>query len=124
MEVRYLASHPLVEEKNERISITKGPLVDCIEEVDNPDVKLTESMINPESREKKEFQPNLFGGIMQLSLIAENRVSDHNWDRELYLPIESNVHKTVRNKIKVFSVPCFTWANRSPGAMDIWHSYF
>ncbi len=123
MDVRYIMSHPLVEENTGRTTITRGPLVYCMEEADNPEVNLSEIVINTASQLMVEFQPNLLGGIIQLRCVAQNRSIDPSMEAELYLPINSIEYETKRNMIEVLFIPYYAWANRTPGAMEIWHLY-
>jgi DUF1680 family protein len=123
MDVRYLVSHPSVEESFGRTTITRGPLVYCLEQVDNPDVKLSEIVINPAHKPKGEYKLSLLGEIVQLYLAAEKRKINPNWKVGLYQPIRSIEHISNSNKIEVVSIPYYVWENRTPGAMKIWNLY-
>jgi hypothetical protein len=121
MEVRYLESHPLVEENTGRIAITRGPLVYCLETADNPTVRLSEIEINPARQPEVEFMPDILGGIVQLRILADKRRIDPKWDSTLYYPIDSSGYSAKRDEVEVMAIPYYAWANREPGEMEIWH---
>jgi DUF1680 family protein len=47
MEIHYLEAHPLVSENSNKVAITRGPLVYCMESADNTDVSLSRIIIDP-----------------------------------------------------------------------------
>jgi DUF1680 family protein len=123
MDVRYIESHPFVDENFRRIAISRGPLLYCLETADNPNVSLPEIRINLFVQPEVENMPDLLGGITQLCLFGKIRPIDKDWSDKLYRWIRSEKTQTKDQEIEVLSVPYFAWANREPGAMAIWHQY-
>ncbi|MFZ0534309.1 MAG: beta-L-arabinofuranosidase domain-containing protein [Anaerolineales bacterium] len=121
MDIRFIESHPSVEENIGRIAITRGPLVYCLEAVDNPKVLLSEIWVNPSIQPAYEFVPDFLGGIMQLHLMGKIRPVDQNWNNRLYQPVHLNKSRDDCCEIEILSIPYYSWANREPGAMEIWH---
>ncbi len=121
MDVRFIESHPMVEENYERIAIARGPLLYCLEAVDNPDALLSDIRINPLVQPEIEFVPDLLGGIVRLRLSGSVRLVDTDWNNKLYRPIHLNLPHAYDRDIEIISIPYFTWANRKPGAMGIWY---
>jgi DUF1680 family protein len=107
MKVRYLESHPLVAENTRRIAITRGPLVYCMESVDNPGILLSEVRINPLQQPEVEFVPDLLGGIVQLRFLAEKSIIDPNWDVNLYRPLELYGSRSKGDEVEVTSIPYY-----------------
>jgi DUF1680 family protein len=123
MDVRFFESHPNVEENFGRIAITRGPLLYCLEEVDNPNVLLSEIWFNTSKQPEVEFVPNLLGGVMRLRVMGKVRAIDKDWDNKLYRPIPLDKDQTKDGAIEVISIPYFAWANRKLGAMAVWHLF-
>ena len=62
MAVQVLATHPKVKSTLGQVAVTFGPLVYCLESVDNPDVNIFAAQLDPGSL-SAEFTSDLFGGI-------------------------------------------------------------
>jgi len=121
MDVRFIESHPMIVENYDRIAITRGPLVYCLEAVDNPGVLLSQIRINPAVQPEIEFVPGLLGGIVILHLSGGFRSIEAEWDKKLYRIVKVNLPQADEHKIRVISIPYYAWANRKPGAMGIWN---
>lgn len=122
MDVCFSESHPLVEENIGRIAITRGPLLYCMEEVDNPNLNLYTVRINPSIRPDAEYIPDLIGGIVRIRSLGHIRAPDIGWNDKLYRPLQLENKQQNEPEIELSSVPYFAWANRKQGAMSIWHS--
>lgn len=115
MPVQRLKAHPKVEADLGRIALQRGPLVYCVEGIDNgglaknlvvpPDVELT-----------AEHRADLLGGVtvIQGHGLAIQQVS---WPETLYLP-SGAVPGT--SNITFTAIPYFANANRQPGEMSVW----
>lgn len=87
-------AHPKVKGHKGKVALTRGPLVYCLESVDNPDVDLFAAQLDPSSL-REEFVPNLLNGCVV-------------------------VHgKTIDGKPLKF-IPYFLWANRGESQMTVW----
>jgi DUF1680 family protein len=87
-------AHRKVKGARGRVALTRGPLVYCLESVDNPDLNLFEAEIDLASL-KAEFDPPLLGGIWALS------------------------GKTAQREA-VTAIPYYSWANRGESQMVVW----
>jgi DUF1680 family protein len=123
MEVRYIESHPFIEENFGRIAISRGPILYCLEEVDNPNILLSEFQINPSIEPEVELAPDLLGGIVRLRLTGRIDTIDKDWDDKLYRMIHLDKDQRNDQVKEVVSIPYYAWANRKPGPMTIWLSY-
>jgi DUF1680 family protein len=77
-----------------KVALTRGPLVYCLESVDNPGLDIFAVQLDPASLHD-EFVPNLLGGIVVI----------HG--------------KTMDGKPLKF-IPYFLWANRGESQMTVW----
>ena len=94
MSIQLRRAHPRVKGHAGKVALTRGPLVYCLESVDNPDVDIfTAQLDRPTLRD--EFVPDLLGGTVVL----------HG--------------KTLDGKSLKF-IPYFLWANRGESQMTVW----
>jgi DUF1680 family protein len=116
-----LAANPRVAENAGRVVIQRGPLVYCMEELDQTsgaaaaDVSI--AMGNKPKNFELEYQADLLGGITVLrhgAAIAEIPSAD----RALYEPANTRAAKTRSGELTL--IPYYAWANRKPTAMQVW----
>ena len=87
-------AHPKVQGHAGKVTVTRGPIVYCLESVDNPTVDIFTTQIDSSSL-RDEFIPDLLGGCMVI----------HG--------------KTTDGKPLKF-IPYFLWANRGEAQMTVW----
>jgi DUF1680 family protein len=94
MSITLRRAHPRVKGHAGKVAITRGPLVYCLESVDNPDVDIFTAQLDPSSL-KDEFVPDLLGGIV----VIHGKAADGR-------PLKF--------------IPYFLWANRGESQMTVW----
>lgn len=94
MSIKLRRAHPKVKGHAGKVTLTCGPLVYCLESVDNPEVDIFNAQLDPDSL-SDEFVPDLLGGCVVI----------HG--------------KTTDGKPLKF-IPYFLWANRSESQMTVW----
>lgn len=113
MPVRRIKSHPKVVENRDRFALKKGPLVYCLEEVDN-EVSLDEIIIPRESKIKSEYEEIINGiKVLKGDALGEDL---SEWKNELY----KNEKNIKYKKTKFKAVPYYIWDHREPGKMRVW----
>ncbi len=112
MTVRSLRAHPLVRADVGRIAVARGPLIYCVEQVDNA-AGLTGLILG--SMEKASTHPMAsLGGAIAIDLPARReRWSD--WTDKLY-----DTSQPLLEDAPVRLVPYHLWDNRTPGEMLVW----
>ncbi len=104
--VRQVLSHPLVKANVGRVAIERGPIVYCIEAVDNQGHALNVSM--PEENEfSVEHRPDLLGGV---TVLQGRGVANRRDDQG----------KVVTAEVQLTAIPYYAWANRQMGEMAVW----
>jgi DUF1680 family protein len=123
MNVKYIESHPYILENTGRIAISRGPLLYCVEQADNPKIGLQDIKIITAAVCGEESDTNLLGGIVKLGFQGESIGVGSWWNGRLYNPIKrAKGHR--RGKLaEIIAIPYYAWANREPGAMQIWHNH-
>ncbi len=110
MPVTRVRAHPEVRDVAGKVALQRGPLVFCLEEVDNGP-NLSQIILPEEGELKAEFSPDFLGGIVVLSGEAyrENPLSG-----ELY-----SSRRPRRERVPLRAIPYYAWGNRGPGEMTV-----
>lgn len=113
MRVEMIEAHPNVRHNSGKVALQRGPIVYCLEEVDNG--KHLERVFLPESAEFAiRHRPGLLGGLTTIEAEGLGRTAD-DWGDTLYRPAVS-----IFKKRHITAVPYYAWANREPGEMLVW----
>ncbi len=117
MPIRPVFANPAVRLLEGRLAIQRGPLVYCLEGVDNGQIILDRISLDPENIARDftyEYRPDLLGGVT----VIHGRgyaIDEAGWQDELYrskVPIE--------REVEITAVPYCVWDNRLPGEMRVW----
>ena len=117
MPVTLIQSHPHVTYNTCRVAIKRGPIVYCLEQVDNPDCDVWDVVLPVEAKLTPKFRRDLLGGVV----VIEGRalaLDSSTWKGKLYAPL-SEVEVRVK-AVELKAVPYYAWANREPGPMTVW----
>lgn len=94
LSIKLRRAHPKVRGHRGKVTVTRGPIVYCLESVDNPDINIFKAKLDPSSL-SEEFVPNLLGGCVVIHA------------------------QTTRHKPLKF-IPYFLWGNRGESQMTVW----
>jgi DUF1680 family protein len=94
MPIRLRSTHPRVKGHRGKVAVTRGPLVYCLENIDNPNVDIFTSKLNPASLTPV-CDNSMLGGIIKIQ------------------------GKTKEGTSLTF-IPYFLWGNRGPSQMTVW----
>jgi DUF1680 family protein len=92
--VKLLKLHPRVRGHASKAAVSRGPLVYCLEDVDNPGVDIFRAQVNPESLSTV-YDSDLMGGVAKI------------------------LGRSTRGEALTF-IPYFLWGNRGPSRMTVW----
>jgi len=117
-----IEANPRVADDTGRVAIQRGPLIYCLEEIDQPSgVSLSDVAVNPGRQPAEqfhsEFRRDLLGGMVVLhhtGAMFERGASE----KKLYSRY-SREEKT-RNVPLTF-IPYYAWANRDATSMQVWN---
>jgi DUF1680 family protein len=113
MPAERLYAHPGVIMDAGRVALRRGPLVYCIEEVDNPGGRVQRLKIRRDAELMASTRSDLFGGVVTLSAPA-TAIDESDW---------SSLYRTAPPKEEdatLTAVPYYLWANRGQGSMLVW----
>ena len=118
MPVQTVYANPNVRQLQGRLALQRGPIVYCMEGVDNGAGPLDRISLSPAQAANfsVEHRPELLGGVAVLRGVAD-AIDEAGWsDQLLYRRNQpSNQHQ-----VAVTAIPYATWDNREPGEMRVW----
>jgi uncharacterized protein len=116
-------ANPRVADDSGRVAIQRGPLIYCLEEIDQPSgIALNDVAVNPGSRPAEQFQSefknDLLGGMVVLhhtGAVYERGPSE----QMLYSRYRGGSPRT--RKVPLTFIPYYAWANRQATSMQVWN---
>jgi DUF1680 family protein len=123
MTPQVVTANPRLQDNRGRVAVQRGPLVYCIEQLDQPGVtSLTDLALTLGTDPGKEFQvemrKNFLGGIVALQ--HSGVYFDKPLSQEpLYQPFGGDSAKGGR-PVSITLIPYYAWANREPSGMQVW----
>jgi DUF1680 family protein len=117
MEPVFVEAHPRVDAIRGNLCIQRGPLVYCLEQMDQPDLNLLDVRVTPDAPMQAQWHEDLLDGVVAIEvqgLVAE----PGGWGDRLYLPPAER--KMAHRAVMLTAVPYYAWANREIGTMRVW----
>ena len=114
MPIEQVRANPAVRMANGKVALQKGPVVFCLEEVDNGVTPLARVELPAEAELQAEFREDLLGGIDVIRGQAA-MIDAAGWEGALYRA------KPAHTQIcEITAVPYCVWDNRQAGQMLVW----
>jgi uncharacterized protein len=122
MKPQLLEANAQVIENDGRVAVQRGPLVYCLEQIDQPEgVPLRDVALNlgPKSSAQfqEEFRNDLLDGIILLRH-AGTAYGESAEQSRLYFPYSSEPRKS--RSVSLTFIPYYAWANRTATPMQVW----
>jgi DUF1680 family protein len=117
-----IEANPRVADDTGRVAIQRGPLIYCLEEIDQPGgISLSDVAVNPGRQPAEQFQAefrnDLLGGMVVLhhtgALYQRGTAA-----RALY---SRYGREATTRKIPLTFIPYYAWANRQATSMQVWN---
>jgi len=99
MPVQRVYAHEKIQEDQGKVALMRGPIVYCLEAVDQPGVDLFRVVLPRETDLRAEFRADLLGGVTVL---------------------QGSARADSERPVTLTAVPYYAWANREKGAMTVW----
>ena len=123
MTTHLLKANPAVTEDRGRVAFQRGPIVFCMEHLDQPDhgvgMNLAGYTVLPGETTTEHFDANLLDGVVVLTHAAT--ISKTATDMALYFP--ASTPKPPESPTTVKLIPYYAWANRESASMQVWIPY-
>lgn len=121
MKIEALVSHPRVSENRGAVALRRGPVVYCVESVDNPEADVTDLQVAIEDGDlggewEARHDSNLLGGVTVLE--GPGFAQDAMEDTPLYMALPEV--DTGCRPVMVTAIPYYAWANRGKSKMRVW----
>jgi DUF1680 family protein len=114
MQVERVYAHPQVSANHGRVALQRGPLVYCVESVDNG--KDLDNIVLPQGAAlEAHFDPNLLGGVV---VVEADALREGRPREEAEQPFPRTA--TRREPVRLRAVPYYAWDNRDEGDMQVW----
>jgi DUF1680 family protein len=122
MPPQVIQANPRVIDDAGRVAVQRGPLVYCLEELDQPDgvslVNVALDLANAgEEKFQSQLQADLLGGVVVLRHAGRAFDNDAG-DKTLYSTYSGA--KTTSRRIPLTFIPYYAWANRQATSMQVW----
>ena len=109
---KFVRANPSVREDAGKVAIVRGPLVYCLEEIDNG---ANLSAISVDTTEKlKTAESDLCNGCVVIKA-SGYRLCEDQWTGGLY-----GSEKVDEKPVELTAIPYFCWNNRGMGEMEVW----
>jgi uncharacterized protein len=106
MRVRRVHADPKVKADVGRVALMRGPVVFCLEGVDNGG-RVRNLCLPPEAKLSASFRKDLLGGVVEVT-------------GEALAITRGEGGKRATRPLSFRAVPYYAWANRTPGEMIVW----
>jgi DUF1680 family protein len=111
--------HPRLDPTRSSVAIMRGPLVYCLEGVDQqPGVEVLDVQIDVSVPLTAEWNSDLLEGVVVVTAAGVG-VDPVDWQDQLYRPVGSSA-PAVREAIQLTAIPYYAWANRGANEMRVW----
>ncbi|WP_406432662.1 glycoside hydrolase family 127 protein [Streptomyces sp. NBC_00631] len=119
LEPRLTAADPRVDAVRGCVTIERGPLVHCLEQVDHPDGGLDDIVIDTTRPLAVKHRPDLLGGVTTVVAAGRRRrVPDSGWWP--YRNAAAADAPLSADLLELTAIPYYAWANRQDGSMRVW----
>lgn len=112
MPVEEVYANKNVKENIGRFAIQRGPLVYCVEGIDQADIHIKNMVATHSTGFVTQFESDLLNGIQSIMFDAHTALKNP----------DGSIHFD-RSKKEIKSIPYYVWANRGPGEMLVWIPY-
>jgi len=117
-----VAANPRVADDTGRVAVERGPLIYCLEEIDQPSgIQLSDVAVNAERRPSEafesEFKPDLLGGMAVLHHTGSVYARGAS-EGLLYSRYNRDMNT---RKVPLTFIPYYAWANRQATFMQVWN---
>jgi DUF1680 family protein len=122
MAPQVLEANAQVVENNGRVAVQRGPLVYCLEQIDQPQNTALKDLAlslgqKPSGQFQEQFEKDLLGGVLVLR--HAGAVHEDSGERSaLYFRYAGTAPKA--RPVPLTFIPYYAWANRAPSAMQVW----
>jgi DUF1680 family protein len=117
MKPRLTTANPLLREDRGRVAVERGPLVYCLEQGDQPGLRLFDVSLKQSGVFREERRQDLLGGVVVLHHDGYESASPLS-GKPLYQSLPETSLET--RPVELNLIPYYAWANRGQSRMEVW----
>ncbi|GAB3688760.1 glycoside hydrolase family 127 protein [Spirosoma flavus] len=115
MPVKLIEANPLVEEVRNQVAVKRGPVVYCLESVDNTKEKITTLGLSTKNNLRPKLVTIENSELMALEGDAQ-RIDNTTWTNQLYREVSDKSPASTPVRL----IPYYAWSNRGRSEMTVW----
>jgi DUF1680 family protein len=119
IEATWIVANPRVDAVRESVAIQRGPLVYCLEAIDQPEVNLLDVQVDVSAPLRAIPRDDLLSQRITTVQGTGYTLTESGWEGQLYRPLVSQQHLS-RKPIGLTAIPYYVWANRGETIMRVW----
>jgi len=120
-----IEANPRVADDTGRVALQRGPLIYCLEEIDQPGgVALTDVAVNPGSHPGDEFQPEFKGDLLGGMVVLHHSGALYERGKSETALYSRYRRDAKSRKVPLTFIPYYAWANRQATSMQVWNLRF
>ncbi len=119
MEPYLVEAHPRVDAVRGSVAIQRGPLVYCLEAIDQPDINLMDIQLDETAPLRAMWREDLLPESIMVVQAAGHVRESRDWHGRLYRRL-SHASRPSRESVPLMAIPYYAWANRGANAMRVW----
>jgi len=119
LQPRYTTADPRLDAARGALALEYGPLVYCLEAVDNPSSRLDDITVDTTTTPDVVPGEGILAGVATIRTTGHVRASPNDSSWWPYRPASAGTAEA-GEPITLNAVPYYTWGNREQGAMRIW----
>ena len=114
-----IESNPRVDATRECLAIRRGPIIYCLEAIDNPGPNLLDIQLNETTPLISDWREDLFPEGVMVVQAKGYALEGEDWQSQLYSRLGG--HKDLkRTHVPLMAIPYYAWANRGLDGMRVW----
>ncbi|KAI9363355.1 hypothetical protein DFJ73DRAFT_810802 [Zopfochytrium polystomum] len=118
MPIWRIISSPQVVRNAGRVALQRGPLVYCVESVDNAGIDVHTAVVPRAASIEARWEPELLGGVMTLRVPIENEDAPPQCERDSAYG-DGGVDSSRAGGV-IVAIPYYAWGNRGDSHMNVW----
>jgi len=117
-----IEANPRVADDTGRIAIQRGPLIYCLEEIDQPNgVSLSDVAVNPGRRPADQFQTEFKSDLLGGTVVLHHKGAVYERESAPKALYSRYSRDTRTRSVPLTFIPYYAWANRQATSMQVWN---
>jgi len=117
-----IEANPRVADDTGRVAIQRGPLIYCLEEVDQPSgVSLSDVAVNPGRHPAEQFQTEFKSDLLGGMVVLHHTGAVYERGPSEKLLYSRFGRESATRKVPLTFIPYYAWANRQATSMQVWN---